>query len=119
MGIEEDLKRLNFENQLWLIFSLLCLLNISGDNEEIDYLKTNNINSKNKSDQIFKFTLIVTLLIYIYFFNRNVKFYNKAHNNQKQLYKIKVFGSLFLIIGIILLIYFQNNQNNFPGSPAL
>lgn len=119
MGIEEDLNRLNFENQLWLIFSLLCLLNISGDNEEIDYLKTNNINSKNKSDQIFEFTLIVTLLIYIYFFNRNVKFYNKAHNNQKQLYKIKVFGSLFLIIGIILLIYFQNNQNNFPGSPAL
>ena len=32
MNVEEDLNRLNFENQLWLIFSLLCLLNIGGDN---------------------------------------------------------------------------------------
>lgn len=119
MNNQEEINRLNFENNIWILFSCLCLINIAGDNNLKDYLRTNNINKKNISDNLFLFTLSVTLLIYIYFLNRNIKAYKKASEVNKELYKVKVFGSLFLIIGILLLIYFQKEQTSFNGSPAL
>ena len=114
----DEIKRLKWENTIWIVFAFLCLLNIAGDNDEINYLRRNNINFKREANTIFEFTLTVTFLIYLYFFTRNV---NQLEKNQdkKELYEIKVFGSVFLISGIICLIYFQKKQKNFTGSPAL
>ena len=117
--MEEEINRLRFENKIWILFAFLCLLNIRGYDDDINYIKTNNNKYKNESNNIFKFTLICTLFIYLYFFRRNVRFYNKANSNQKELYSIKVYGSLLLIVGVILLIYFQVNQDSFEGGPAL
>ena len=100
--MEEEINRLRFENKIWILFAFLCLLNIRGDDDDINYIKTNNNKYKNESNNIFKFTLICTLFIYLYFFRRNVRFYNKANSNQKELYSIKVYGSLLLIVGVIL-----------------
>lgn len=113
--MEEEINRLRFENKIWILFAFLCLLNIRGDDDDINYIKTNNNKYKNESNNIFKFTLICTLFIYLYFFRRNVRFYNKANSKQKELYSIKVYGSLLLIVGVILLIYFQVNQDSFEG----
>ena len=115
----KELKRLNFEDFLWIIFAVLCLINVYGDYEEKEYLKSNNKIFKNKSNYIFELTLIVTFFIYVYFFLRNYSFYKKASNQDKQLYSIKILGSSFLIAGIICLIYFQKEQTSFVGSPAL
>ena len=93
-----ELKRLHFENVIWIVFAGLCVLNILGDNE---------------------LTLTMTFFIYLYFFNRNFKQLNKASSDKKALYEVKVLGSIFLISGIICLIYFQKKQKNFAGSPAL
>lgn len=114
----DEIKRLKWENTIWIVFAFLCLLNIAGDNDEINYLRRNNINFKREANTIFEFTLTITFLIYLYFFTRNV---NQLEKNQdkKELYEIKVFGSIFLIFGIICLIYFQKKQKNFTGSPAL
>ena len=114
-----EIRRLNFENFLWIIFIILCLLNIYGDNFEKKYLETNNYSFQRNANQVFEFTLIVTLFIYIYFFMRNYKSYKNANELEKERYKIKVLGSIFLIGGIICLIYFQTNQKEFIGSPSL
>ena len=112
-----DLKRLKFENFLWILFAILCIMNVFGDYNEEEYLVTNNQEYENKSNKIFEITLIVTLLIYIYFFIRNYNAYKKA--SDKDLYAIKLLGSSFLIAGVICLIYFQTKQISFVGSPAL
>ena len=78
--MEEEINRLRFENKIWILFAFLCLLNIRGDDDDINYIKTNNNKYKNESNNIFKFTLICTLFIYLYFFRRNVRFYNKANS---------------------------------------
>lgn len=117
--MKEEIERLHFENIIWVIFAILAFLNILGDNNSINYLNTNNKEFKTNSDNIFKFTLICTLLIYLYFFNRNIKSYQKVTQNNKELYKVKVYGSLFLIIGILLLIYFQKKESNFLDPPAI
>lgn len=117
--MNEEINRLNFENRIWILFAFLCLLNIRGDNDDISYIRTNQKRYNDESNRIFKFTLITTLFIYLYFFKRNLKAYYKVTKKRKELYSIKVYGSLFLIIGILLLIYFQVNQSSFEGSPAL
>lgn len=116
---QEEINRLNFENFIWIVFASLCILNINGDNLEKDYIETNNQNKHNEANRVFEFTLSITFLIYIYFFLRNYRALKKAPENQKRLYEIKTLGSLLLISGIICLIYFQKNQTNFEGSPAL
>jgi hypothetical protein len=115
--VVSELKRLNFEDFLWLIFGGLCIINIYGDYKEKEYLKTNNNYYKNNSNYIFELTLIVTFFIYLYFFIRNYKAYKKSFN--KELYTIKVLGSSFLLAGVICLIYFQTKQSLFIGPPAL
>lgn len=118
-NVIDEIGRLNFEDLLWILFIILSLSNIYGDYEEKEYLKTNNYKYKNISNRIFEITLILTFFIYIYFFTRNYKAYEKASEEDKQLYSIKLLVSLFLIIGILCLIYFQTNQKSFVGSPAL
>jgi magnesium-transporting ATPase (P-type) len=116
-GILTDLKRLNFENFLWIIFAILCFMNIYGDYNDKEYLKTKQAIFKRKSNTIFETTLIVTFFIYLYFLLRNYKAYEKTVD--KNLYSIKLLGSSFLIAGVLCLIYFQFNQKEFIGSPAI
>lgn len=114
-----ELERLNFEDFLWIIFAILCLANVYGDYNEKEYLKTHDFNFEIKSNQVFELTLIITFFIYIYFFIRNYKFYEKVSEEKKQLHLIKLLGSSFLLAGVICLIYFQFHQTSFIGSPAL
>ena len=102
----EKIKQMQIEKFMWIIFLILILLNIYGDDDIIKYLKTNDNAYKTESDDVFLFTLVVTFFIYCYFFNRNYKAYKEASESQKQLYSIKLLGSSFLIAGIICLIYF-------------
>lgn len=118
-NVKNEINRLNFEDIIWIVFAVLCLINISGDYNEKEYLKSNNNRYKNAANKIFEFTLFMTLLIYIYFLIRNYKAYKNTTEEQKELYTIKLFGSIFLIVGIICLIYFQSKQTNFNDSPAL
>lgn len=111
--------RLKFENSLWITFAILCIINGYGDYNDKEFLITKNKIYKDKSNSIFEITLIVTFLIYLYFLKRNYKFYKKADFKDKELYSIKVLGSVFLLMGVICLIYFQTNQSSFIGSHAL
>ena len=117
--ILHDIKRLNFEDFIWILFAILSILNIIGNQNEKDYLKTNNKIFKNKANKIFEFTIISTFFIYIYFFIRNFKSYKESSPNEKRLFSTKLLGTSFLIAGIICLLYFQENENSFFGSPAI
>ena len=109
--MNEEINRLNFENFIWIVFASLCLLNIRGDNLEMESIEENNDSFHNEANKVFEFTLSITFLIYIYL--------KKAPKSKKRLYEIKTLGSLLLIAGIICLIYFQKRQTSFEGSPAL
>lgn len=116
---EAELNRLYFENILWVIFIGLAILNIFGDMQDIDYLKYHKLSSKKNANRIFEITITSTFFIYIYFLTRNYNQLKKAREESKNLYLIKLAGSIFLIIGILCLLYFQRKQNDFIGSPAI
>ena len=117
--VESELRRLNFEDFLYIIFAFLAFINIYGDKNDKEYLKTHNKSFKDKSNTIFEITIVVTFFIYLYYLQRNYKFYQKAARENKNLLFIKLLGSCFLLAGAICLIYFQFKQRNFIGSPAL
>lgn len=119
MNIENEIFRLEFENLLWVIFIVLSLLNIYGDYADEMFLRTNHSFYQEQSNHIFSFTLTVTVFIYLYFFLRNYKKYEKIDDAQKDIYLVKVLGSAFLIAGILFLLYFQNQNDSFLGSPAI
>ena len=116
---DDDLTRLNFEDYIWIIFIGLGILNIVGDKYLKDFLKMNNKSDEDFANKIFLFILIISLLIYIYFFIRNIIAYEKSNEEEKEVFFIKVFGSSLFIGGIICLIYFQYNQTDFIGTPLL
>lgn len=111
----DELKRLNFEDLLWITLGITSFLNVLGDYNVKEYLKTYNNTYKSTSNKIFEFTLIVTLIIYIYFLYRNYKAYQSVPNYQKNIYLVRVWGSIFLIVGNLLLIYFQENAKLFDN----
>ena len=45
-----ELKRLHFENVIWIVFAGLCILNILGDNDEIFYIERNDVSYKNEAN---------------------------------------------------------------------
>ena len=105
----DDIKRLDFEDFLWIVNIVLSVLNIFGDNCDKNYLKTHDDNWKHNASKIFKITVIVSLFIYLYFFIRNYHDYEKCSENDKNLYLIRLFSSVFFITGTLCLLYFQLN----------
>lgn len=114
----DDLKRLDFENILWIVFIGLGILNIVADNYQKDFISSKNKYSENAANKIFLFILVISFIIYIYFLLRNFNAYERVSEKEKEIFSIKVFGSIFFVVGVLCLIYFQLNQTNFIGSPV-
>ena len=117
--LNDNIKRLNFEDYAWIVFVFLCFLNIYGNQLEKIFLRTNNSYFKRKSNSYYILALVIVFLIYSYFITRNLYQFHKASPQDKALYSIKVLGSILVIGGIVLLIYFQKNEKTFVGSPGI
>lgn len=115
---DDEMKRLDFENILWVIFIGLGILNIVADNYQKEFICSKNKLLENTANKVFLFILVVSFIIYIYFLIRNINAYERASNEEKEIFSIKVFGSIFFIVGVLCLIYFQANQTDFIGSPV-
>jgi len=102
---EETVKRLRFENYIWVVYIVIAVGNIIGD----ELIRKSILQGDKQSDQlakkIFSISLIVTLLIYFYFLSRNYNDYEK-HKNEEAYY-IRFLGSIFVLIGTLCFLYFQ------------
>lgn len=119
MNVDEEIKRLTFEDYIWIVVAILAFFNIFGDNLQKKYLKTNNINYDKQADKVFLFALGVSFFIYLYFLYRNYNIYKKSSEEEKSKLLVKLIGSSFILAGVICLIYFQLVDSDFIGSPAI
>ena len=104
---QNEYNRLLFEDNISIIFIILSLLNIKANNIIEDAIIANNYDNYNKAINIYKFNIIVSIIIYIYFIIRNYSFYQRAKENNEDptFEKIRVIGSALILIGTILLAY--------------
>lgn len=101
----EVVRRLRFENYIWIIYLIIALGNIWADELIIKSLQEKKTEYDKLAKIIFLVSLIVTLIIYLYFLNRNYNDF-KMHTKNKDIYEIRFIGSIFIFVGTICLLYF-------------
>lgn len=124
-----ELKRLKFEDYIWIVFIVLSILDIVADNYQKKFIVTDNSSYEQIANKLYTLIVFISVFIYLYFFIRNYHANSKMdiHNPDKYLFEIKLLGSIFFLVGVLCLLYFQVNisDNNtgsskpFIGGPAL
>lgn len=116
----KELEELEFEKILWAIFIVVSALNIYGDNIQELFLQENQPEYEKESKTIFTFTITISLLIYLYFMYRNYKKVEetKQQNENTLLPSIRLFGSILIVVGVIMVLYYQINEKTPLGTPT-
>ena len=100
--------RLKFEDNLSIIFIILNLLNIRANAIIENAILTGDISHISNALKIYRLIIVISILLYIYFVKRNYEFYIESKqkvNYDNTLEKIRLTGSVFILVGTILLGY--------------
>ena len=118
-SLYREIRRLNFEDLLWVIFIFLSIMNIVSNKFQKEYVINDDQYYEDRANNISICVLTILVFIYLYFFLRNYNMYNNKDNpNSEDM--IKVIGSFLFIIGTLCLLYFQiNSKDNFIDGPVL
>jgi len=113
MKDNNELREVTINEWIWVIFVILSLANIYGDELEKQSLQEKSCRDKN-ARKIFLTTASVALIIYFYFV---VNSYNKlkiekSKNKNTKLREINLLGNTLVFIGALLLIYFNIKNKN-------
>lgn len=100
---EQIVKRLSFENIIWVIFIIVSIIDIYGDELLKKSITNNNKELSYKADNLFLFVSLISILVYIYFLVRN---YYDYKDNKSTIYEIRLIGSILVLAGTLLLFYF-------------
>ena len=66
-SIFEKIKETNIEDIIWLTYFFTIIANLYSNYLERDYIKNNNIRSRNLFRQINLYVLVIAFFIYLYF----------------------------------------------------
>lgn len=102
--IYEQLKNIEIDDLIALIFVATSIINIIGDNEKRKYVYTNDETYNHNANKLFIIVQIITVIASTYFIYRNYKNYminNTLKNN------MRLVGSLLIFIGAIIILLTQ------------
>jgi hypothetical protein len=118
--MNKKIKDLDIDEWIWIIFIMLSILNIFGDELKKNYYVNNDLSKDSQARKIFTFTVFISFLIYIFFLNRNYKNLQSARlsNGNTILPLIRLYGSIFIVTGVFLLLFFQLNDST-SDSPSI
>ena len=108
---------LDIEKIIYVIFIIISV--IIGTNYEEKFIETGDSSYHEKGCTIFKITIVIALIIYLYYLKRNYEIYNEASSKEKNLIRIRLFGSVFFVVGAICLVYFRFKDPGFVDSPEI
>jgi len=106
--MNKEIKDLTINEWIWLVFIILSIANIYGDELEISTIKEEHKHNK-KAKKLFLITASVSLIIYFYLTIRSYNKYKniKQKNKDTSLFQYNLLGNIFVLVGAILLIYFN------------
>ena len=101
---EKRISELIIDEGIWIIFIILSILNITGDECEKKHCYNNSIEDKIRAKEIFKFTVFVSFLIYSYLAYKNCSKYrdDKINNKNSNLSGIRCISSLLVVVASVL-----------------
>ena len=110
------IKRLNFENLIWICFIIISVLDIYGDELIKKSLTNKDTKCRKKANKLFLGITSFSILIYIYFLMRN---YSDCKKYKTESYQVRLVGSILILTGTICFLYFQlttTYQNDSPSN---
>lgn len=113
MKENNELREVTINEWIWIVFVILSLLNIYGDELEKSSLMEKHCHNQ-KAKNIFLITASVALIIYFYF---TINSYNKLKkakqvNKNTEIQEINFLGQSLVFIGALLLIYSNIKNKN-------
>ena len=116
---KQKLTELTIDEWIWIIFIILSILNIVGDELDKDYCLYQDTNEKSLSKKIFNLTVFISFIIYAYLAYRG---YNRLNNaiklNQNiDLAKSRLFANILVLIASFILLYDQIKEP-LPENPT-
>ena len=108
--LNNKLKTLDIEDFIWVIYIGIIILSWYSNSLERNYYQTNNINSKNKYQNIMIIIFTILLIVYSYFLKSS---YDDLKNNQdNNLVIISFIASLLIFISGLLYLYIAITDEN-------
>lgn len=120
-NIRTTIEELELQKFFWIIFIINYILNIEGIDLQEKGFQEEDYSYISKSEKIFIFTLVVSLIINLYFLYQNYKSWKEVKGNlseKERLYFIRLIGSVLIIIGSILNLYNQINNRDTIGTES-
>lgn len=116
----ERVNELVIDEWIWVIFIILSALNISGDELEKKCCYNYDRDTMSKAKKIFRLTVFVSFLIYLYLASKNCKKYQKAKaaNQDTNLISIRCLASILIVIASILSLTAQL-KDKVPTNPSI
>ena len=116
-NIENEIKRLKFEDFIAVLFIVTSAINIYANTLHIEYLNTNNQEKERIARDLYLLVTIITIAVYYYFINRNYNFLKEAENKGQdtRLHFIRFVGSIFFMVGILLVFYVLVKSRDIEG----
>ena len=116
----ERVSELVIDEWIWVIFIILSVLNISGDELEKKYCYYHQETAKTNSKKIFKLTVFSSFLIYCYLAYKNCCKYQKLklHNKDTSLIGTRCIGSILVVIASFLFLTAQLKSEE-PTNPSI
>lgn len=112
--LEEKLRLLDIENLMFIFFIIASLIDIMANEKSRELLLNNNdLNEELRKEYLFASYLI--LFVFIIFMERN---YNNLmmldeDDEEYKFAKIRLFGSMLIVLGQLYVIYFYMNTSLF------
>lgn len=112
---EFDINRVNelvVDEWIWVVFIILSILNIGGDELEKKYCYQHDTKIKRRAKKIFNLTVFVSFLIYFYLAIKNCKKYlnAKGANQDTHLISVRCFGSMLVVIASCMFLLAQLSE---------
>ena len=104
-----EIKQFTKGDIISIIFVLASVINIIASDKEKEYLFGNDIKDMKDANTIYIFVLLILLGLYIYFVKSN---YQSYQNNNSQNNLVRLYGSIFLLIGGLCFLYYRINDRN-------
>lgn len=108
MNKSMQIKNIDIENIIWVIYIIIILLAILSNYYEKNSIVNNSYKDGIDSKNINIFIFIVLVVIYIYFLNNS---YNQYRNNPSDINYTNLVGNIINVIGGFIFLYVAINAS--------
>ena len=110
--MNNEIKNFTKQDIISIIFVIAAICNIIASDKEKEYIISKDVHDKKIANNIYIIILLIFIILYIYFIKANYKAYNGCDFNDKDKNLIRLYGSIFFLIGALCFLCFRINDKN-------